>query len=336
MLALLLLATDPTAPRPGPIKTFGDWEVACDNVHRCEMTSLTPEQEMVDGTGGEVSLSIVRQPGPAGSFTIEVGVPDSEKGEVSVRVDDQVIGGGDARDGTMTLRGDVAAQIVTAMINGHKASLTDIGGADIGRLSLAGSAAALRFIDSEQGRAGGVTAAVAKGPKPASTISGALPLPQVPSVMASGKPAPVTPALRKAMLSASSCDADDSNTKDALSAWALGGGKTLMLLPCGAGAYNFSSVAFVVEGGKPVLARFDSPAGFGEDRSNTMLVNADWDAKKAQLTSYAKGRGLGDCGSSETYVWDGTRFRLIEATQMGECRGSINWLTIWRATPVKR
>ncbi len=28
-------------------------------------------------------------------------------------------------------------------------------------------------------------------------------------------------------------------------------------------------------------------------------------------------------------------FRLVEATQMGECRGSVNWLTIWRATPVR-
>ena len=33
---------------------------------------------------------------------------------------------------------------------------------------------------------------------------------------------------------------------------------------------------------------------------------------------------------------DGSRFRLTEARGMGECRGSINWLTVWRAKAVPR
>ena len=86
MLALLLLAVDPAAPVPGPIKTFVDRAVACDNIHRCE-TSLTPDRAMVDGTGGR--------------FTVGVAVPDSAKGEISVGIDDKVIGGG-VRNGAIT------------------------------------------------------------------------------------------------------------------------------------------------------------------------------------------------------------------------------------------
>ena len=109
-----------------------------------------------------------------------------------------------------------------------------------------------------------------------------------------------------------------------------------MLIPCGAGAYNYSSVPYVVTGGKAVLAAFDAVPGWGGEGGPPMLVNAGFDAKTGELGSYAKGRGIGDCGSAETYVWDGTRFRLTEARAMGECRGSINWLTVWRAKAVPR
>ena len=40
---------------------------------------------------------------------------------------------------------------------------------------------------------------------------------------------------------------------------------------------------------------------------------------------------IGDCGGSETYVWDGKRFRLTEATSMGECRGAWHWIRTWSA-----
>ena len=66
-----------------------------------------------------------------------------------------------------------------------------------------------------------------------------------------------------------------------------------------------------------------------------MLVNASWDAKTGQLMSYAKGRGLGDCGSSQSYVWDGSTFRLIEMRMMNQCRGAWDWIPLWRARPVE-
>jgi len=53
------------------------------------------------------------------------------------------------------------------------------------------------------------------------------------------------------------------------------------------------------------------------------------------LTGYAKGRGLGDCGLVQSLVWDGTRLRLTEQSEMRECRGNPNYLTTWRTRVVR-
>ena len=337
MIGLLFLfaAADAATPRAGPINSFGDWAVACDNVRVCEMTSLIPEDEAADGSESGASFSIARAAGPDGGFFFELSTNGGVAGPVSVRIDGKRIVDGTVANDGMTLAGDAADRIVAAMANGKRLTLNRKAGKEVAHASLSGSAAALRFIDAEQRRAGTVTAAVAKGTKPASAVPPVAAMPKVPSIAPSGVAAKVSPTLIKTMRSLSGCETEDGQSGDPITGNAIGGGKTLVLLPCGAGAYNFSTVPFVVTAGKPAMARFDSPPGWTVAEGTPNLVNADWDTKLGRLGSYNKARGLGDCGSSETYVWDGTMFRLIEATQMGECRGSINWLTIWRATPVR-
>jgi hypothetical protein len=111
--------------------------------------------------------------------------------------------------------------------------------------------------------------------------------------------------------------------------------ETLILVPCGLGAYNATSIAVIATGdpGRRVFrfAGFDYKPGWSEEEAKPMLVNTGWTQDKLRLDSFAKGRGLGDCGGSEAYVWDGTRFRLIEATSMGECRGAWHWIRTWSA-----
>lgn len=331
MLFLLLLASDPV---PGPIKAFGDWVVACDNVRSCEMTSLVPGDGMeADEAHSNVSLSIARAAGPAGGFTVEVGFNRAESGEATLIADGEVIAGAVPKGDSMRFAGNQAARIVAALAKARELRLIDIGGAEIGLVSLAGSSAALRFIDAEQGRSGTVSAAVAKGGKPAAAVPGAVAGPVVRFVRPGGTPVPIAAALKRAMLKAADCS-DEAGEDPDIEAYAIGGGATLALLPCGAGAYNYMTVPFVIRGGKPVPARFDFAPGMDKDSAVPMLVNAGWDAKTARLSSYSKGRGLGDCGSSEDYVWDGAGFRLVEARQMIECRGSANWLTVFKAAPL--
>jgi hypothetical protein len=82
------------------------------------------------------------------------------------------------------------------------------------------------------------------------------------------------------------------------------------------------------------FAVFDYQPGWSQDAGHPVLVNASWSPESSSLESYAKGRGIGDCGSSESYVWDGVRFRLVEASAMGECRGAWHWITTWSAKVV--
>lgn len=334
-LALLLAAPVWQAPAPqlGPIKSFGDWAVACDNVKRCEMTSLMPENG--DWADEAPQLAIVREPGPGGGWTAEVMEGASARA-VRLRIEGGPEGAGSWQGGKFA--GADAAAIVAAMVNGKTAIVTDSAGRS-GRVSLAGTSAALRFIDAEQGRAGTVTAAVARGARPAAAVPAPRPLPRISYAPPGGSPRTYSAATRAAIGRQSGCDAnyEGMESKPETQSHALGGGRTLVLIPCGAGAYNFSSAAYVLgPDGKAAPARFDSPPGWVEGEGVASLVNADFDTKTGMLSSHAKGRGLGDCGSSETYVWDGAMFRLVEARAMGECRGSMNWLTVWRAEAVAR
>jgi hypothetical protein len=327
MLLIALTAAALVQVTPGPIQSFGDWAVACDNVRRCEMTSLQPVDGDIETNGAE--LSLVREPGPTGEVSITVWGPGDAKGAPSVIIDGTRIEGGSVQQGALRFSGVAAQRLASALANGHAARIAATKDQKTGDISLAGASAALRFIDAQQGRAGGVTALVARGAKPASIVPPAASLPVVPAIAPAGRPAAIPPALITRLTKESGCGQDysDSFPQPEPETGALGGGATLVLLACGSGAYNLASAAYVVRNGKATEARFDYAAD---------LINADWDASSGTLSTHGKGRGIGDCGEGASYVWDGSRFRLTEATRMDECRGSANWLTVWRAEVRRR
>lgn len=327
MLTLVFLLAAMQAPREqGETRTFGDWAVACDNVKSCEMTSLFPEEGDIDAP----QMSIERAPGPDGGWTVELMPLVAAKG-LRLRIE-----GGAATSWTgEKFTGRDAAAIVAGIVNGSGAVVTDPAGKASGTVSLAGTSAALRFIDAEQGRAGTITAAVARGTKPASAVPAARPLPRITYRLPSGAPQPYSAETYAGMWKQSGCsDSYETYNRPKIDSHALGGGRTLVLIPCGSGAYNFSSVPYVLVDGKATVARFDVVPSWTGLEGIATLVNASFDPKTGELVSAAKGRGLGDCGDMETYVWDGEMFRLIEARTMGACRGSVNWLTVWRARAV--
>ncbi len=319
-----------TAVTPGELKTFGDWAVGCDNTALCSMASLGPD----GGLFPEVTMAILRQPGPEGAFDLSFDVPGEGPPvrPVAVEIDGRRLPLGE-------LNGPAATAVVRAMANGK--TLVILEGSDRRRatLSLAGASAALRWIDARQGRAGTVTAAVATGPQPATAVPERRPAPVVRALVATGVATVPTPAQLAGMRKQAGCEERMADGE----VWqpeshALGGGATLVLLPCSAGAYNLSSALFVLKHGRFAPALTDTPTGFGPtpaagtDRLES-VVNGAW--KDGELTSYAKGRGLGDCGVTQTMVWDGTRLRLTEQAEMGECRGNPNYITTWRTQVVR-
>lgn len=320
----------------GKVMTFTDWTVGCDNGLACQAVAL-----MADGSyENSLSLVITRPAGAGAPLAIEMSGFTTKADRYRVVIDGKVAQTGNMQVGSETIKvsGLDALKLARAMAKGKAMRLIDGSGADLGAASLAGASAALRYIDAEQGRASSRNAVVAIGPKMAMAKKVVLP------VITAKKIAPTDmlpdASALVALSESSPCAAERfGSTQD--TAFSLGAGpggpQALVLLNCGAGAYNFSSGVYIGQADKSgkwtfAPAAFDYGAGgFSEDSKIPILVNADWDAATQTISSYAKGRGIGDCGSSETYLWDGTAFRLTSAAAMDECRGSLDWIPVWRA-----
>lgn len=316
-----------TMVTPGELRTSGDWAVGCDNTALCQMASLAPKR----GEPPSVTMALLRQPGGHGAIDLSFeSIGDGPAVlPIAVAIDDR-------RLPLEALGGVEAATVADGMANGSTLTVLERGDRARVRLSLAGASAALRWIDAQQGRAGSITAIVAKGP--ATTVADRRTAPVIPAVVAHGTAAAPSSAQVAEMRRHAACQELAGARVFEPEAHALGRDATLVLLPCAVGAYNLSSALFVVRGQTVEPARTDAPAGFdatparGIDRL-VSVVNGAW--TNGELTSDAKGRGLGDCGVRQTFVWDGTRLRLAEQSEMRECRGNPHFITTWRAQVVR-
>lgn len=320
-------------PRPGSLKTFGDWEVGCDNINNCTMASLGPEG--VDFP--PINLTVTRRAGPVGEITVTLYPNDGlapKAAATGVMIDGHMVGGAFPKGDAPAVSGDAAEAIVAAMANGHALDIRSASGDGLSGLSLKGASAALRYIDAQQGRAGTMTAIVAKGAKPASTVPAGPAIPQIGAVVPVGQAFKPSAAMISGMKKQAGCD--DTAFGD-VESHALGGDATVVLVPCGSGAYNMMSAVFVARDGQVAPARIDAPTGIGPDDEQPavpQVVNADFD--DGVLGTYAKGRGLGDCGVTQNFVWDGAMFRLSKQAEMGECRGDPDYITTWTAKVFRR
>jgi len=316
MLLLALLAAAGAAPSgPSDLKTFRDWVVGCDNGRACAAAGLMPEDDYEAATAG-----ITR--GAEANAPADVWVNVVDGGPVAVVVDGRRFAlrpGPDAG-----FRASDPAGFLAALTAGRKAVVVDSAGKPLGTLSTAGVAAALLYMDEKQGRLGNVTALVRKGPAPASAVP---PPPALP-VIAAAPPSPRPPrrptaAQVKAARGENACE--KASDEQPAESWRLDSRHSLALVPahCGSGAYNFLSVPLLLdESGKATKLDIGDSDG---------IWNGDWDPKARRLGTFSKGRGIGDCGVTQVYAWDGAAFRLVEQTEMRECRGSMDYITTWRA-----
>ncbi|MET0238362.1 MAG: DUF1176 domain-containing protein [Sphingobium sp.] len=334
-------------PQPGLTQYNGDWAVGCDNLLRCEAVALQPE----GGDGEEpMLLQVGRTGGPAGPTTLRVSGLSRLPAVISLVVDGREVA---VLDGTASdeavVRGADALRVVQEMAQATTIELRP--GSDGGKpsrkplptlasFSSAGLAESLRFIDSRQGRTGTQSAFVARGTEPDSAVPTPPVVPvvaQVPSPDADAAPSLTHMEIEEARRIAR-CEAQ-LPSEGAIELFPLDGNAALLLLTCDAGAYNVSAVPLIARGSAAgtrtfSVAHFDFAPGFtGEPGKPPLVVNALWDARRGVLSSLAKGRGTGDCGASENYVWDGAAFRLIESRAMHVCRGAWEWIRLWEAEP---
>ncbi len=328
-------------PQPGEIRTFKDWAAGCDNSGNCEAVSLMSETSETgyDDWGGPIS--IVRTADSDDIFKVRVLFEAREMDRYKMIIDGKLVDTGAIIPGHYPIEivGEDARKVAQAIINGKLLVLQGPAGENITRTSLAGSSAALRYIDQKQNRAGTDSALVAKGSRTFEPANAELPMILVDRWEAA-KLVPEASAL-VALAEDSKCKQDRYGLIED-QAYPLGKRgdlyRALILISCGSGAYNFSSAPFIgeyrkdsAEGWTFTPAKFDRQPSWGGEGTDPVLINASWDEQDQTLSSYGKGRGLGDCGSAENYVWDGERFRMTDATAMPECRGAYDWITIWRA-----
>ncbi len=324
MPMLLALAAVTASPQPGELRTFSDWTVGCDNGRACQAVALVPEAE--DGAN---YLMLVLERGAEAEAKAELRWPSPD---------------GPPRRATLTIDGKAMAQvggtamtigpaIAAALAAGTTAAVTTVPGGKTGDASLRGLAAAMRYIDDRQKRVGTTTALVAKGVGKRIASPPRLPVVTMPPA---DRRAPRTLSVDRAtrLIGPETATCDYATGKVEPEAYRLDARTSLVTVvrPCGNGAYNYFSSAFLIdEAGKVRTATFDTDKASPKDGEDMGLVNAGYDPKTRRLSSFMKGRGLGDCGSSQVYAWDGARFRLSEQSDMGECRGATDYIRTWRA-----
>lgn len=332
---LALIPAFALAATPEP-KTFRDWMAGCDNVKTC--TALSLPAEAADPIA---YLRLERPAGPEGTASLRLKLRGDWKTPprtVQLKLDGAAFPAGgkplpvaaDADVVALTFSAEDTATLIEAARKATKLTVTAPGLS--GNVSLAGSVAAMLWIDEQQGRLGTTTALVRKGantavpPAPALPMIAAIPAPPMLDMKA--------PKLQAASLRAElkkkdpdSCE-DDAALLEQDEAWALGNRRVLVALACSRGAYNLSSSFFVMPENEPAKAAPLSFAGGGND-----LTNASFDPRTGHIAFFDKGRGIGDCGATGGYAWTGSAFAQTEFSMMGECRGisSEDWITLYRS-----
>jgi len=329
-------------PQPGAIQTFRDWTVGCDNIGHCQAVSLVPDLAgAYDRWEGPITL--VRSADQDGALKVRVLIEAPDIDRYQMLVDGKLVDTGPISKGDYQIEivGQDAKKVANAIALGSELQVVGPNNENLTRVSLAGSAAALRYIDAQQKRAGTRTALVAKGRRQFRSKTVNLPLVLVDQWDRS-ELIPDTGQI-VALAESSSCKEDRFGLVEdqAFPMGKRGDQKlSLVLISCGSGAYNFSSIAYIGRLGTNEIgpktwefkpAKFDVPPGWGSFDTSSLLVNASFDPEDQTLASHAKGRGIGDGGNAEEYDWDGEMFRLITASAMSECRGGYEWITTWRA-----
>ena len=314
--------------------SFKDWWVVCNNVLDCSAFGFASE-----GAEAMGFIRIEQGGDPEDLPQVSIGTLGVTAKSWRVEIDGKPIRG----DATMPLEATEDADVEVVMLDSSKAAavldgvrngkvLTLVGGDEPGpKISLAGSSAALRWIDDRQKRAGTRAAIVAKGDQMMTAQPPEAPLVRpAPAVGQSSLPKRL-PAAVAALRGECDSDMDLADEMWSPEVHRLARGRLLWITPCSRGAYNIIADLFTADekGGAARVERV--PYGEGMESS---MMNLSYDPETRILTNFDKGRGIGDCGATNEWAWTGERFELARSTLMGECRGVL--ADLWPTTFVSR
>lgn len=338
-------------------KDFRDWHVACDNLRNCSAYGF-PADEL-----SSAWIRIERGGAPAAAARITIAGDVAENTRVSLAFDDPALPGLPAGEVTLdktdssfdrvVIADPAAVDTLIASLRKAKAlavrRIDPPGGAksdpETSHISLSGAVAALLWIDEQQQRLGTTTAFIRRGDRPVSSIAPPPPAPVVHAAKppaAGAAPAALPPKDLKALtgMARKLCDDDERTEHEDASRLAPDVSLHSFSCPGMSGAYNHASVFLIVPDGRPQAAtpvKFAYPAAVAGTSASKVAevqaINASFDQGTLTISTFNKGRGLGDCGQSEEWVFDGRAFQLVLLRSMPQCKGveSDDWPVHYRA-----
>ena len=319
-LCVSLITPCVSAAVQGQSFSHGDWELSCDNTGTCRAAGYQSDDDFEN----MVSVLLTRKAGAGtpvlGEFAMTV---DDEKTVIpkqyTLKINGQSYGKVlNDRDDTTVLN----PQQVQALIKSAKANTKIVfdAGKNSRVLSDQGLSAVLLKMDEFQKRIGTPSALIKKGNKSEQNVLKAVPMPVVVHQAAiKGKKTEYklqsAEAKRIQSVLKSSTHEDncpilfggESFESDRLTVTPLTQDKSLVTSPCWSGAYNFGSGAWVVNRELTKVLQMVSES-VSEDETTVLYANH-------------KGRGIGDCWSMESWVWNGQRFVQILDATTGMCKG---------------
>jgi invasion protein IalB len=323
---------------------YSDWQVSCDNLNHCVARNSQDGQELV--------MKISREAGPEGKSSVSIDYQrNSDEQNADAPIASRLQMNGKtlsfnhrewdvSKKHLSTNNRLVVNDFIAAIREGSAISLA--GKADPAQpvkpeISLKGIKAALLAIDAQQGRVGTRTAWINRGAKPANTVP---PIPATPVLSRFSEPQALTESEISAItqnaattIENNDCSLDPSERE--VHIFALSSDKALMTVNCDMGAYNLFALGFLVNRQAPYKMEdlaLNMPFKLGEDDESPELINADFDPKTGILSTYDKGRGVGDCGVSSRWVFDGKAFRLAAFASEPSCDGYSSggeWPVLW-------
>lgn len=310
------------------LKTFRDWIAGCDNGLLCQASAMMPESD--------TSITLTVRRGPEGDAAPEVWLRSLDDDIADLKADGRKLGLHLSKntDDAFVVAPSDAVTLLDRVRSAKSVEALNAENKPIGNVLVDGATAALLYIDDQQHRLGTRGALVRRGDKPDSSVPSPPALPVRTTIKGSSKPpAKLSPAFIAKVRKDNDCAEEkdpnlvDQDRLDATHTFAM------ITLLCQSGAYNYLSANYVIaDGGAPQEAKFDDDTS-SED--GDLHYNLGWVPEERRLNAGMKGRGIGDCGARQQYVWDGSQFRVVKIEEMGECRGVIDFISVWRARVVE-
>lgn len=311
-------------PQPA---TFQDWTVSCDNMRYCAAQATHDDSFAGNAWVVLMSRDADAPMDPVVTLSPAFDVPD---GPARVRFDNMLSEFGITEVGDLV--GDPTL-FLRAMAKARQADIVDADGKVIGSLAVNGASAALRWMDDRQKRVGTVSALIARGSKPNSAMP---PLPGLPEIKTPKRSMAAPTKLNSGQIDRIKEQADCFDAYHEDEFFRLDEAHSLGLIACGTGAYQGFSVAVLInEDGTWSRAPIEQATPLWEGANvwyAASLTTAEYAPEIHLLSSYAKGRGLGDYGMSAAWVWDGEVFRLARYSALDVGRGGPpgEWLPQWQ------